>query len=92
MHNEGTTGATGAVLGLYRGFPDGAEVPLGQTTMDVPAGTSRTASLAITQDWWPGLYVAVNPLGLVPERDLSNNVALFGQESSRLYLPMIAGH
>ena len=92
VHNEGTTGATGAVLGLYRGFPDGAEVPLGQTTMDVPAGTSRTASLAITQDWWPGLYVAVNPLGLVPERDLSNNVALFGQESSRLYLPMIAGH
>lgn len=89
VHNEGPRDAAGSKLGLYNKFPQAGMISPVQAVLNVPAGESRTVALTWSQSWWPGLYIGINADGKIPERDLSNNVMLFGRTPHRLFLPLI---
>ena len=66
--NAGTHAITRVPVAMYDSDPWGGPALLAQALVDIPAGGSRTVTLSTTRNWWPGVYVMVNPGGTVPER------------------------
>lgn len=89
VHNEGVRDASGVSLGLYGLLPQLGDVPRVHQEVDVPARGATTATLTWSGAWWPGLYLGVNASGVVPERDVSNNIALIGETPYRLRMPLV---
>jgi len=88
VHNRGMRRADGVTAGLYGSWPVAGARPLAAKQTDLDAGQSRELVLSLPMPLC-GLCAGVNIDGALEERDLSDNVALYGRVPRWEYLPLI---
>jgi hypothetical protein len=88
VHNSGMRDAQGVIVRLYDRWPTIGVSPLVAEQIDLDPGQSRALVFSLPRQLW-GFYAGVNVDGAVEERDLGDNVALYGALPRFIYLPLI---
>jgi hypothetical protein len=88
VHNRGMRGAQGVTVGLYEQWPTTGVSPLVAEQIDLDSDQSRALVFSLPRQMF-GFYAGVNVDGAVEERDLGDNVALYGALPRFIYLPLV---
>jgi hypothetical protein len=89
VRNEGLRGANGVTLGIYESFPKPGTVALTSTTLNIPAGETRQATLYPNANPWVELYVGVGISDQFQDRNIADNVLVMERSRFPVFLPFI---